>query len=585
MTTPTGADVDGAGVTGADTDPSSDLDPEVSTTDAPVDDGRPSIEGGDGDDRGEVPVDDEDADPSPRPPWRDPVTWVVGLVVLFGVGVGIWLRYQYYWNVDPVPDSDESELGLMARQLLRGEFPLLMRNQPYGGSPFMFVDAISIRIFGLNVVGLRLPTVLLAVANAVLAFFIGRQVGWRPRRAALAAAGVWCSPIAGVYFTSRATMYFVPSITAGLVATLLLLRMERRRPAEVALGSDVPTRWGLVLAGFATGLGLWINPGSLYLTLPLYLWFGWRVVRDAWERPGSWLHRTWLVLRPVGLSVFGVGVGAFPWLFLMVFGVSRRNNYGDRGELVDTVGRAELFFTEQLPGFLGFKAPMGAYTTGSWFSGWIWIVGFWAMVALLLFQILRPSRRRNEALFAVLAASVPLVFMIISSQTGPLYVNLRYIIFASPVLGLVMAAKWKRDLLAAAAVATLPVVSLSASLVWHHPVGLSLDPVVELLSERGARCALGDYWAGGHRLMFASDEEIVTATTYENRNPLYVDQAEHLGNCPWIFVRGTVSAQQFEDWMTAAGIDFEEVEPNAEVVVYFPERRIWLDEPPPIPAG
>ena len=78
--------------------------------------------------------------------------------------------------------------------------------------------------------------------------------------------------------------------------------------------------------------------------------------------------------------------------------------------------------------------------------------------------------------------------------------------------------------------------------------------------------------------MFESQEEIISISTYENRNPLYIDQAEDLGNCPWVFFDGTPTAAQFEQYLASKQISVEAVRPGDGRVVYFPERRVWLED-------
>ncbi len=507
----------------------------------------------------------------------DPTTVVAAVVVALAIAVGVALRYRYYTGIEPGPDSDEAEFALLAQQLLRGEWPLLMRGQPYGGTPWLFGIAASIRVFGMNALGLRLPTIFLGLVNVALSYGIGVQLNWSRRRAALGAAAVWCFPMSAVFFASRETMYFVPSVTAGLATILILARMEHRRsPAEI-MGSGAFSRRSLFVAGIAAGIGLWINPGSLYLTAPALVWIGWRALSEARQRPVSVLSRIRSVLLPACQIAAGLIVGAFPFLFLTLAGTDRRNNYTDR------VGygfaeRIELFGLHQLPGWFGFRVPIGGLLTGAWMGGVAWKIAFVLFLGLLTFQIARRSAFANESLISIVAIGVPIVFLLITLRTGPIYANLRYIFFASPILGLVLAAKWRSDMQAAAAIALLPIIALAGLLSVDLPRQDTTARTAQLLEARGAKCAIGDYWAGGHRLMFETEGEIVSISTYENRNPLYLDQAEDLGNCPWVFAEGSPGAAQFEQYLQSQQISAESVLPGDGLVVYFPERRVWLDE-------
>jgi len=507
----------------------------------------------------------------------DPTTVAALVAVAVAVAVGVALRYHYYTAIEPGPDSDEAEFGLLAQQLLRGELPLLMRGQPYGGTPWLFGIALSIRAFGMNVFALRLPTVFVGLVNAGIAFGIGRQLFWSKRRALLAAACVWCFPMAAVFFASRETMYFVPAVTAGLGTIFIILRMEHRRSPSELMGSAAMSRKSLLAAGLVTGIGLWINPGSLYLTAPALLWLGWRILREAWQLSGGVALRVTSVLRPILQVGLGVVLGAFPLLFITLAGTPRRNNYFDR-EGFSLADRAQLFGRQQLPGWFGFRVPIGGFTEGPWLGGWPWKVGFLLFFALLLFQILRKSATANESLLSWVAAAVPFLFLLVTLRTGPVYANLRYVFFASPVLALLVGSKWRKDWQAVVALGLLPLIGFVGMSNFDFARQSTVAPTVKLLKERGAKCAIGDYWAGGHRLMFESQEEIISISTYENRNPLYIDQAEDLGNCPWVFFDGTPTAAQFEQYLASKQISVEAVRPGDGRVVYFPDQRVWLED-------
>jgi len=504
-------------------------------------------------------------------------TWVVAAVALVALAAGLVLRYRYYTHIEPGPDSDEAEFALLAQQLLRGELPMLMRGQPYGGTPWLFGIAASIRVFGMNAFGLRLPTTVLALVNCGLAFGIGVQLGWTRRRAVLGAVGVWCYPMAAVFFAARETMYFVPAVTGGLAALFVVLRMEARRDPDELLGAGVLSRRGLFVAGVVAGVGFWVNPGSFYLSGPTFAWLGWRALREAWSLDASTPTRLLAVVRPAVFAGLGGLVGAFPWIFLTALGVDRRNNYAER-DGYGLVERLGFFAREQLPGWTGFKSPIGGYVEGAWLGGVAWKLGFAAFVLLLVFQIVRRGSHRNERVLTVLAVGVPVIFLLVTAQSGPVYANLRYVFFAAPILGLLVVSKWRSDLAAAAALLTLPLISFAGVHAFPTPQGQTTEATVELLESRGAECAIGDYWAGGHRLQFQSEGEIIAISTYENRNPLYVDQAEDLGNCPWVFFDGHPLAAQFEGWLNEHGVTAEIVRPGDGLVVFFPERRVWLTE-------
>jgi hypothetical protein len=515
--------------------------------------------------------------PARRP---EPATVATGVVVLLCVVAGVVLRYRYYRFVEPGPDADEAEMGLLARELLRGEWPVLMRNQPYGGTPWLWFLAPSVRILGLNPWGLRVPINVLGLVNAGLVIAIGRSLDWSRRRSILAGAAVWCYPLPAVYFASRETLYFIPAITAGLVALLLAVRSERARGAGEAPASTARTRRLLAGCGLALGIGFWVNPGVTYLALPVLLWLGARSLRAAREVTSGWPARVWSAARPFVVMGLAALVGALPWWYQTLLGDPRRDNYQGR-PAVGLIDRLEAFFKGQLPGWSGFRVPYGGDLSGEWLGGLAWQVGFVALFVLLAFQVARPKHVRDESVLSVGLLMVPVVFLLVTAQSGPLYTNLRYVTFASPLLALVVASKWRHDLRAALAVAVLPVVAVAGSLAWKPAPYISLDPVVEELAERGTECVYGDYWAGGHRLIFESDERVIAVPTYENRNPKYPDLAEDLGTCAWLFRDGQQAGEAFEGWLVGQGIAFEEVRPGPGFVLYVPDRPVGPGDVPP----
>jgi len=204
-----------------------------------------------------------------------------------------------------------------------------------------------------------------------------------------------------------------------------------------------------------------------------------------------------------------------------------------------------------------------------------------ALGELLVVQVVRRPRGHRETIVTFLGAGVFVVFLFLTSQTGAIYANLRYVFFAAPVFPLLVAARWRNDLAAFGALAVLPVVALLGALTWQAAPPSDIQPAVDLLESRGDTCVIGDYWAGGHRLMYASDGRIVAVSTYENRNPLYVDQAEDRGNCPWIFFDGQSAASAFEDHLESNDIGYTTERPGGGVVLYFPDQRVWVDDVPP----
>jgi hypothetical protein len=492
---------------------------------------------------------------------------VAVVVVLACIALGVYFRFAQYHRVSPSPDSDQSEGGLMAAELLKGQFPLLLWGQSYGGTIWMFPLALSLRIFGMTPFGLRFPAFVAGIVNAFLVYWVAVEAGWSRARAAVAGGVYWVFPLAAALMQSLDAGYFNPALTAELIALALAFRIDRRR--------DTPSTRRRVLFGLTIGIGLWTNPGVVYLALPATIWL---LARDlVTTRRVSWpLVRDWL------WSTLGVVVGAFPWWFLALFRTDAAGLHAMVGTFSVGAGLKNLF-GQQLPGVLGFKTPWGPEFSAPWQHG-TWSKALYIVLAVVLIaQIVRSFWNRSSSLMGACAVFLPLAYLTIAAQTGLLYSNLRYVFLGTPVLVFLMGLGWKRDLVAIGAMAILPVLSIWSFAAWipaAAPSASHVEPLAAFFRENHIPCGISDYWAGGNRLMFALDDKVPVASLYAARNPLYVEEAETGGNCAWVFNRGAKNEIGFRKWLEKSGIQATRTRLPNGVVVYQPERRVWIDEVP-----
>src|ERR1019366_691814 len=139
---------------------------------------------------------------------------------LAGIAVRIViLRHQVPLN------SDESLAGLMARDLSHGHVQAFLWGQPYGGTLEVFPVAVMIAIFGSNLVGLRVTTLLLSAAAAWLAWRGAIRLTGR-RSSIVAPAVLWLWPLYFVSWSSQEFLYYVPVVVLGLAIFLLSLQIR-----------------------------------------------------------------------------------------------------------------------------------------------------------------------------------------------------------------------------------------------------------------------------------------------------------------------------------------------------------------------
>ncbi|MBM3121073.1 MAG: hypothetical protein FJZ97_02670 [Chloroflexi bacterium] len=197
--------------------------------------------------------------------------------------------------VDAFPfNADEAIVALMARHMLRGEWPAFFYGQAYLGSLDPALVAAGFAAFGEHVLVIRLLQTLLFA----LTVFTGTLLSWRvlrSRPAAIATGLLLAVP------TVNVTLYTTVSIggygEALLLGQILLL-------ITLAL-LDHPRPWLYAVWGLVAGVAFWTFGLTLVYILPAISLLAWR---DAHRRP----RRAALAGWP--LAIAGGALGMAPWL-------------------------------------------------------------------------------------------------------------------------------------------------------------------------------------------------------------------------------------------------------------------------------
>ncbi|MFH1057871.1 MAG: glycosyltransferase family 39 protein, partial [Pseudomonadota bacterium] len=192
----------------------------------------------------------------------------------------------------PLLDADMAAIGLLALQVLRGEFPIFFLGQPYAGMLEAYVAAPLMLAWGPSSRTLALAPALLSLLFVWLCYLAVRDM-WG-RRAGLMAMLLAAAP--PYYFIwhnvlPRGCYIEIPLFSVLLV--WLAFRLAHRSQA-----------WWLYLAyGLTAGLGFWTHFLISYALLATALY----LVLNEWR----------VLLRPaLPLMALGFLVGSFPlWLY------------------------------------------------------------------------------------------------------------------------------------------------------------------------------------------------------------------------------------------------------------------------------
>ena len=148
-----------------------------------------------------------------------PLLWVsLGVLVAAGA-MRIWIIRSPIGSVN----ADEAMSGLMARALLDGDFSTFYWQQQYGGTIELVPFAAMLAVLGDHAAITVLPLLETVVIGVLLYLIARRRIGGQYALATVALAAVF--PAASVWFTTRAMLFYQPTMIAGLGALVLVAKV------------------------------------------------------------------------------------------------------------------------------------------------------------------------------------------------------------------------------------------------------------------------------------------------------------------------------------------------------------------------
>ncbi|GCE27361.1 hypothetical protein KDA_28450 [Dictyobacter alpinus] len=196
----------------------------------------------------------------------------LGILVLVAIVIRAYLAYQSW----PLPNSDESTMGVMSMHIQRGAHPVIYYGQYYMGVLQAYLGAFFFTFFGSSLFALRLGMILLYVGFLLSIYWLVAQL--YTKRFAIFIVALFC-------FGSAAMLTRQLTAIGGYPETILFSTLSLAIGLRLAL--TAPTgelknlfiRYGLFFFwGVSIGLGIWNDT----LILPwvacssLLLLFSWR---------------------------------------------------------------------------------------------------------------------------------------------------------------------------------------------------------------------------------------------------------------------------------------------------------------------
>ncbi len=444
-------------------------------------------------------------------------------------------------------EADEAIVGLMARHILRGEWPLFYYMQPYMGSLEAYLVAGVFAVAGSSTFALKLVPMLGGLLFVALLFATGYRLGGL---AAAIVAGLFGAlpPAFLAIWSLKARGGYIEVLVMGQL--LILMAMDFGKRQQVGRGRGF-------LMGVIAGLGLWTNPLISVYLIPIALYLLLVLRRRVF---GGWLVAAvlGLLLGSAPLTVYNLTTG---------FATGNLMDGGDGSGLEnspDYLRRTLRLCLPILAGlFQGSSSPrlFGEALAANPFNRAL-IAQSVAVpfVALLLFGLRRlpavlrgRGEERGDLLLSLVMITVPAIFVVTRFRemvSEPRYLLPLY--SAVPLLGSALAScRWPvARKLGLAAFGLVLVANL---------VGISrLDPRLNLpdtaagstaanraelasfLLARGLNRVYTDYWVA-YPLTFETREQIVTSVTSGgfNRYIPYAHQVKVALNPAFVFVQGS----------------------------------------------
>jgi hypothetical protein len=436
---------------------------------------------------------------------------VAACAVLGAVYLGV-----FWWRNGAFLDSDEAVVGLMARHILRGEFPVFYWGQEYLGAVEAYLAAPFFALFGNSVQALKLVPVLFSIATIPIAadvLFIAAG-----RRAAIAGAFVFAfPPLAFSLWSIKARGGFTETAELGFWLLWMALRMARSQHRQ---------RWAAAF-GLTLGVGLWWS----YFVVPYAIVAVMVLLHQRFD------------LRSYAIVVALTVVGAAPALWHNAFTShwatvvhaihpdASQTNQPDHAVPAEALDHVEHI---GLPAMMGLHdarvAPFDWSASGVGFG--LAILMLFGLARLLSLSLDFRSLAASQAALGPLLGAVLMVGLYVNSRFGyepePRYLLALWLgvgcCYAAALDTLLEINRW-----VGAGVALL----LVGFQTWHThfsekpvdvaqwrvgaPAVVSYAGLIEVLKSRGVTHLHADYWTA-ERITFESRETIIAADMRSSRN-------------------------------------------------------------------
>ena len=437
----------------------------------------------------------------------------------------------YLLVLDVIPfNSDEAIVGLMAKHILDGQYPVFFYGQSYMGSLDAFLIAGVFKIIGEKVIAIRIVQIILYSLVLLTSYIIGKRVFHSTITGIFAVLLLAVPPVnVTLYSTVSLGGYSEALLVSNLlfITGFLLLRKIDAPRQEKSHNNHLKLIPGIGLYFFLMGFGIWVNGITLVYSVPIGLMLFIQLIQTR----NNFRLKTFVSIGFV--SVLCGLIGLFPWVRFAF----QHGSISIYSELFGNAVNVEMgsFFQKTVSHIINYFLLGSTVVVGlrppwevRWLSFgliplivifWILVFGFWGR---RLFSRHNDKKNQDYMVAGVfLFQFLGFIFTPFGIDPSgryflPLAVPLALI--AGEMVKLVKSKKWQVSIIMVVVIFQM-IGTLQCA--YRYPPGITTqfdlsttidhrydEELIEFLEENDAYYGFTNYWVA-YPLAFSSDEELI----------------------------------------------------------------------------
>lgn len=498
------------------------------------------------------------------------------LILIFAIGIILRLLFLCV-SVKYLPvDSDEAMLGLMAKRVLLGEYPLMTWVQPHGGTLEAYLNAPMYLIFRTGKLTVRFLPLVFSILFLILSYLIGKE--YFGKEAGIITVSLAAIP--PVYLSIMGALGISMNFPALLGSAVIIYLAHR-----ITFGRLSPLRklFLLIIMGLTAGAAFWVHLILICAVISALLLF---FIAD----------RLFFIRRNFWVLVLSFIIGSSPlWIHNFNTGFSTFRMVHSAGT-AETLSKLKMCFSFTLPAAWGLYLP--TYIDCSYFIR-IWrgfSVPYAGVCIILVALAIVTAVFRNktpETKMRRSGAAVLLFFFLLniavfarnsrSNSCSTRYLTLTFIALL-PVIGAGLAWVLKKSKIVFGLILTfLLAFNLAGNIMvmraWarqgfpeEHLCLPEKGELISFLENENIRHGYMHYWLS-YPVTFMTDERIKISPAYDERFGRYVHpylkEVNEAARPAYIFHTGVgLRAGWFEGELKRIGAGFRKKKVNSFTVFY-----------------